>query len=95
VTYTVYDPSGTGTDYEDVSALRMGIDHVPVYGDVAGVAKRVTWHIRRSTLTGVVPAMGDRITESNGTQWVVVESVSRQTDDVRWRCVCQRLGGAG
>lgn len=95
LTYSVYDPSGSPTEYEDVSGLRLAIDHVPVYGEAAGMAKRVTWHLRRSTLPGVTPAMGDRITEADGTQWIVVENVSKQTDDVRWRCVCQRLGGAG
>ena len=95
MTYTVYTPTGLATDYSSVSALRRQVDHSPVLGEMAGTLKRAAWHIRRSTLTGVTPALGDRITQTDGTVWVVLEDVSKQTDSTRWRLICQQLEGTG
>lgn len=95
VTYTVFTPAGAETDDATVSAIKFQNEHTPVLGEVVGTMKQALWHLRRSTLAGVTPALGDRITQADGTVWVVLQDVTQQTDGARWRLRCQLLEGSG
>lgn len=93
VTYTVYTPAGAaGAVTTGVSALFITQTAASVLGEMIGTLKRVDCHVKADTLPNVTPAMGDRITRTDGRVYVVLpDGVTKATDETRWALTVQLL----
>lgn len=95
VTYTVYTPAGeVEATTANVSALFITQEAASVLGEMIGTLKRTDCHLKKSTLPGVTPAMGDRVTRADGRVYIVLaDGVTLATDETRWALTVQLLEG--
>lgn len=88
-TVSLYDQSADTTD-TTVTALRRSLSHREVQlGAPLGIEPHdVVFHLQANT-TAIVPENGDTITDSDSVVFQVL-SVSKDTLETRWRCVCRQ-----
>ena len=75
--------TASGVETENVSALQMPLDLGPDAGELE--SRQTVWNVWSTVLT-IRP--GDKITESGGTVWMVLNT-QYVTLKTRWRCTCQ------
>lgn len=93
VTLRKMTTKGRATDHESVHALgRAVMATVLEPGGVITVVKRVTWHLRKSSLPeGVAPDRDDRVVSTSArlAGVYVILSANLESDGTRWRCETQ------
>ncbi len=90
VTLTGYRSGSTVTD-TSVTALRRALSHreVDAGGPVGLDPSDLVWHLQANTITTIVPAPGDTITDGDSVVWTVI-SASKETLGTRWRCLTRK-----
>lgn len=91
VTYRRYDEGGSLTNTVNIAkALRRDTMEMVVVNDqFIATDEKVAWHVKASSVTGLVPRKGDTITGADGIVWIVW-LVQRQTLGARFRLTCVR-----
>ncbi len=90
VTLTGYRSGSTVTD-TSVTALRRQLSHreLQLGGPVGLEPTDMVWHLQENTITTIVPAPGDTITDGDSVVWTIL-SASKETLGTRWRCPSRR-----